>query len=58
MFKAGANSVAQLVSNAVGIPSGPVAEEGDNSLIASIIMESVITMSVKYWFSSRAGEGS
>ena len=43
----GAISEAQLISSVSGIPSGPAAELGDSSLIASIITVSLKFMSVK-----------
>ena len=43
----GAISEAQLISSVAGIPSGPAAELGDSSLIASIITVSLKFMSVK-----------
>ena len=39
-FKAGAISSAQLIKREVRMPSGPPAEFGESSLIASIIIES------------------
>ena len=38
----GASSVAQLTNNEDGIPSGPAAELGDSSCIASIIFFQII----------------
>ena len=46
-FKAGAISLAQLIRREVGMPSGPPAESGQSSLIASIIIESEKVISVK-----------
>ena len=40
IFKTGAMSSAQLIRREVGMPSGPPAEFGESSLIASIIIES------------------
>ena len=40
IFKAGAISSAQLIRREAGMPSGPPAEFGESSLIASIIIES------------------
>ena len=46
-FKAGAISSVQLIRREAGIPSGPPAEFGESSLIASIIIESEKVISVK-----------
>ena len=46
-LKAGANSAAQLIKSKGGMASGPAAEVEDSSLIASIIMVSSISMSVR-----------
>ena len=47
-FNNGAISGAQLISSEAGIPSGPAAELGESSLIASIMTFSLKFMSVKY----------
>ena len=46
-MRAGANSTAQLIKSKGGMASGPAAEVEDISLIASIIMVSSISMSVR-----------
>ena len=46
-FKSGAISSAQLIRREAGMPSGPPAEFGESSLIASIIIESEKLISVK-----------
>ena len=46
--KKGASSVAQLTNNEDGMPSGPTAELGESSCMASIIIYSDNTISVKY----------
>ena len=51
----GAISEAQLISSVAGIPSGPAAELGDSSLIASIITVSLKFMSVKQLASNTGG---
>ena len=53
IFKAGAISLAQLIRSEVGMPSGPPAEFGESSLIASIIIESERGISVRNKSSSR-----
>ena len=40
IFKAGAISSTQLIRREAGMPSGPPAEFGESSLIASVIIES------------------
>ena len=52
-FKAGAISSAQLIRREAGMPSGPPAEFGESSLIASIIIESEKVISVKNKSASR-----
>ena len=47
MFKTGAISFAQLIRREVGMPSGPPAEFGGSSFIASIIIESERVISVR-----------
>ena len=46
-FNNSAISVAQLISSEAGIPSGPAAELGESSLIASIMTFSLKFMSVR-----------
>ena len=46
IFKAGAISSAQSIRREAGMPSGPPAEFGESSLIASIIIESDKVISV------------
>ena len=52
-FKAGVISSAQLIRREAGMPSGPPAEFGESSLIASIIIESERVISVRNKSSSR-----
>ena len=51
----GAISEAQLISSEDGIPSGPAAELGESSLMASIITLSLKFMSVKQLVSDTGG---
>ena len=53
IFKAGAISSAQLIRREAVMPSGPPAEFGESSLIASIIIESERVISVRNKSSSR-----
>ena len=53
IFKAGAISSAQLIRRDAGMPSGPPAEFGESSLMASIIIESEKVISVKNKSASR-----
>ena len=46
----GASSVAQLVNNEDGTQSGPAAELGDSSCMASIMISSFNSISVKTFF--------
>ena len=46
-LRAGANPAAQLITSKDGMLSGPAAEVENSSLIASIIMVSLISMSVR-----------
>ena len=54
-FNNGAISEAQLISSEASIPSGPAAELGDSSLIASIITVSLKFMIVKQLASNTGG---
>ena len=47
IFKIGAISSAQLITREVAMPSGPPAEFGESSLIASIIIESERVISAR-----------
>ena len=53
IFKLGAISSAQLIRKEVGMPSGPPAEFGESSVIASISIESERVISVRNKSSSR-----
>ena len=53
IFKTGAISSAHLIRSEIGMPSGPPAECGESSLIASIIIESERVLSVRNKSSSR-----
>ena len=56
LFSGEASSAAQFIKREAGMPSGPDAEFGDSSFIASIIMDSLNSMSVRYWSGLTRGD--